>query len=111
MWLDKIAHKLGLLRRKKANNTPYLAEYSLIILDSLMNKSDSLPVLLKAIKHYPEDTHNEGHVCDNMIAFMTTFSSFELLKQGVDQQFIEKGGRKAMQSQQQSMEKLESWYE
>ncbi|NOQ93218.1 MAG: hypothetical protein GQ547_01135 [Methylophaga sp.] len=90
---------------------PYIAVYSLIILDRLMQRVSSLEGITQAINDYPEDTHREGPVCKGMTNFVAAFPTFELLKQGVEQQLDNNGGRSSTESHYDSMEKLESWYD
>ncbi|NOQ81137.1 MAG: hypothetical protein GQ548_01255 [Methylophaga sp.] len=110
-FLSKLAEKLGLIKPKMPEKVPFIAVYSLMILDSLSKKSVNLDELKKAINKYPEDTHREGFVCKSMTNFVAVFSSFALLQKGIEKQFVENGGRKSTESQRDSMEKLESWYE
>jgi len=110
-FLSKLAEKVGLIKPKMPEKVPFIAVYSLMILDSLSKKSTSLDELNKAIDEYPENTHREGFVCKSMANFVVIFPSFALLREGIEKQFVENGGRKSTESQRDSMEKLESWYE
>jgi len=103
--------KLSLIKPKMPKTLPHIAVYSLIILDRLVEKAASLSGVKQAINDYPEDTHREGFVCKNMTSFVAVFPTFELLKEGVEKQFIENGGRSSTESQRDSMERLESWYD
>jgi len=78
-----------------------------IILDRLVQKVSSL----EGVDKYPEDTRREGFVCENMMGFVAEFSTFEKLKQGVEQQIDNNGGRSSTKSHYDSMERLESWYD
>ncbi|MDC9724329.1 MAG: hypothetical protein PSN44_00200 [Gammaproteobacteria bacterium] len=106
-----MATKLGLIKAKMPEPLPHIAVYSLIILDRLMQKVSSLKGIAQAINAYPEDTHREGFVCKDMTQFVAEFPTFELLKQGVEQQLDENGGRSSTESHYDSMERLESWYD
>jgi len=103
--------KLDLIKPKMPETLPHIAVYSLIILDRLVEKAASLSAVKQAIDDYPEDTHREGFVCKNMTGFVTEFPTFELLKQGIEQQLDNNGGRSSTESQRDSMERLESWYD
>ena len=107
----RMAMKLGLIKTKVPEEIPHIAVYSLIILDYLVQKVTSLDGIKQAIDDYPEESHREGFVCKNMASFVAVFLTFELLKQGIEKQFIKNGGRSSTESQRDSMEKLESWYE
>lgn len=99
------------MKAKLPEPLPHIAVYSLIILDRLMQKVSSLESIAQAIEEYPEDTHREGFVCKNMMEFVVEFPTFELLKQGVEQQMDTNGGRSSTESHYDSMERLESWYD
>lgn len=105
------AQTLGLVKTKIPEKTPHIAIYSLMILDGLVQKSSTLADVKRAIEIYPEDTHNQGHVCRDMANFVAVFATFEYLINGIEQQFAENGGRRGVESQRDSMEKLESWYD
>ncbi len=107
----RMAMTLGLIKPEMPEEIPQIAVYSLIILDHLVQKVTSLDGIKQAIDNYPEDTHREGCVCKDMTSFVVVFLTFELLKQGIEKQFINNGGRSSTESQRDSMEKLESWYE
>jgi len=108
--LRQLAENMGLIKAKMPEGSPHIAVYSLIILDSLVKKTASLQEVKQAIRAYPEDTHNEGHICKNMMQFVDACPTFELLDESIEKQFIENGGRSSTESQRDSMEKLESWY-
>jgi len=106
-----VANRLGLMKHKMPENLPHIAVYSLIILDHLVEKVTCFDEVKHAINHYPEDIHREGYVCKNMMEFIAVFPTLELLKQGIEQQFDHNGGRSSTESQRDSMERLESWYD
>ena len=107
----RVAIKLGLIKPKIPENMPTLAVYTLLILDHLMQKETSLEGIRKEINDYPEETHREGFVCKGMSGFVARFPTFELLKQGIEQQFGHNGGRSGAESHRDSMERLESYYD
>ena len=90
---------------------PFIATYSLLILDYIVKNSMSLSDVKLEVELYPEATHREGFVCKNIMTFVAVFDTFEHLNLGIEQRFDEEGGRKGAESQRDSMEKLESWNE
>ena len=108
---SQLAIKRGLIKAKMPKPLPHIAVCSMIILDRLVQKVSSLEGIVEAIDEYPEDTHREGFVCENMMGFVAEFSIFEKLKQGVEQQIDNNGGRSSTKSHYDSMERLESWYD
>lgn len=107
----RVATQLGLIKAKIPKKIPFIAIYTLLILDHLMRKVTSLEGIKEEINTYPEDTHREGFVCKGMSVFVAEFPTFELLKQGIEQQFDNNGGRSGAESHRDSMERLESNYD
>jgi len=110
-FFQQVAVRLGFFKPKMPEKLPHIAVYSLIVLDHLVQKIISLAELRLAITEYPEESHREGFVCKNMTGFVAVFPTLELLKQGIEQQFDHNGGRSFTESQRDSMERLESWYD
>lgn len=110
-FLYRMAMKIGLIKPKMPENIPHIAVYTLMILDHLLKTATDLADIKQAIENYPEDTHREGFVCKGMKEFVAVFKTFEHLKLAVEQQFDKNGGRSSTESQRDSMERLESWYD
>jgi len=106
-WLSK----LGFIKPEMPDTIPFIATYSLLILDYIVKNSNSLSEVKQEVEQYPEDTHREGFVCKSMMNFVTVFDSLEHLKLGIEQRFDDEGGRKGAESRRDSMGKLESWHE
>ena len=103
--------KLGLAKAEIPEKQPHIAIYRLMLLDGFVQKARSVNDVIHAIYHYPEDTHNEGYVCNDMTRFVTGFPTFKMLKIEIEQQFSKVGGRTEVENYCDSMEKLESWYD
>jgi len=110
-FIHRLAIKWGLIKAEMPAELPHIALYNLIILDRLTQQATNLAGIKQAIDDYPENTHREGFVCKSMGAFVAEFATFDLLKQGIEQQMDKNGGRSSTESHYDSMERLESGYE
>jgi hypothetical protein len=101
--------KVGLAKAEIPEKQLHIAIYSLMLLDGFVQKACSVNEVIHAIHNYPEDTHNEGYVCNDITQFVACFPTFEMLKIGIEQQFSKVSGRTGAESYRDSMKKLESW--
>jgi hypothetical protein len=92
-------------RNRKAQAANYfICDYSLLVLDLLMTKCATLEELRQAIADYPENTHREGHVVNDMQRFVACFSSYASLRESAKEQLAARGGREYLESYSDQME-------